>query len=110
MAGGALDVASGFPGGEDFEVAFVDAAEDDVEGLHGAGAGSQGGGNGGGGTHAVAERGALLAFLALEVGGQFVEIGGGVGGEAVGFQFVVEGEIADGGGHGAGGGDEGAGA
>jgi hypothetical protein len=53
-------MAGGFPGGEDFVVAFVDAAEDGVEGFDGALAGAEGGGDGGGGTGAVAEGGSLL--------------------------------------------------
>ena len=44
----ALDMAGGFPGGEDFVVAFVDLAEDGVEGFDGALAGAEGGGDGGG--------------------------------------------------------------
>ena len=42
-------MGGGFPGGEDFEVAFVDAAEDGVEGLDGSLAAAEGGGDGGGG-------------------------------------------------------------
>ena len=44
----ALDMAGGFPGGEDFVVAFVDLAEDGVEGFDGAFSGAEGGGDGGG--------------------------------------------------------------
>ena len=41
----ALDMAGGFPGGEDFVVAFVDLAEDGVEGFDGALSGAEGGGD-----------------------------------------------------------------
>ena len=44
----ALDMAGGLPGGEDFVVAFVDLAEDGVEGFDGALSGAEGGGDGGG--------------------------------------------------------------
>ena len=95
----ALDVACGFPGGEDSVVSFVNAAENGVEGLHGALARSEGAGDGGGGSGAFAEGGALFAFRGVEGGGHLLEIGGGVGGVAVGFELVVEGQLADGGGH-----------
>ena len=44
----ALDMAGGLPGGEDFVVAFVDLAEDGVEGFDGALSGAEVGGDGGG--------------------------------------------------------------
>ncbi|MEO6475616.1 hypothetical protein [Luteolibacter sp.] len=59
--GGALDVAGGGPGDEDFGVALVDAVEDGAEDADAGLAAAEDAGNGGGGSALIAEGTALLA-------------------------------------------------
>ena len=60
-------MAGSAPCGEDFEVAFVNPAEDGMEGFKGCFTRAQSERDGGGGSCAVAVGGALVAFTGDEV-------------------------------------------
>jgi hypothetical protein len=59
----ALDLTGSFQCRQDYDIAFVDAAEECVEGLAGRFTGTPDAGNGSGRSRPLSKRGSLFAFL-----------------------------------------------
>lgn len=100
MTGSALDVAGSGPSGEDLGIALEDAIEDGTECMDADLATAEDAGDGGGCSCLATEANSLLTLAVLEFLDEVFEVGGGICGEAVSHELVIEGEIADCGGHG----------